>query len=677
MFIHAVYPSITASSSSFASNRIAFPPSPPQSPPKQHYLSSSPTKHLNSLMWQSTWHVVQSMASSHHDNTNDHNVVLLDTHQPVPYIINTLDPVFHGRSSIQHDTPEKHKATTAAGVSSSRSIDHFRQFVKLNEKFADQIVERYHSDDDIILIHDYSLILLPGMLRQRLPQATIAIVISNRFPVLDSRLSEHRHLIQSMLVADLVAFQMQRDIDTFIASARGPVPFCCLIKPTAHVIRSIHNSSPSNKTTILCHNIDNHPSLFPVIQQSAINNNDSIFIYIATQLPTSTVTTTANNIRIINHHTMTTEEYSNLLATADVALIMGHDTTATIAAQAFLTTNTKNAPLVVSPDTPLEQHASLVIDAAKNPDAISRALTQPLPPRPQFVNDTRMTTTQLANRLGSGEFKHKTPLLNVNLMTRAYQDAQRRLFLFDYDGTLTPIVSNPDDAKPTPALLDHLQTLCNDPRNTVWVVSGRDQATLESWLGKHVHGLGLSAEHGSFMKQPECEWINMLAQHGDSMAAWQSTALDVFQRFTTETPGTVVEQKKASITWHYRNALDPQHALAQCEACYQALQQAIDPSVVDILRGKMNLEVRSRLVNKGNVVSRIKQSVDPDWILCAGDDRTDEDMFNALPHASAWCVHIGPQEKETAANWSISSSEQFVDCIGQLSAHKTMNRPAL
>lgn len=242
---------------------------------------------------------------------------------------------------------------------------------------------------------------------------------------------------------------------------------------------------------------------------------------------------------------------------------------------------------------------------------------------------------------------------------------------------MTPIVSNPDDAKPTPALLDYLQRLCNDPRNTVWVVSGRDQATLESWLGKHVRGLGLSAEHGSFMKQPESEWINMLAQHGDSMAAWQNTALDVFQRFTMETPGTVVEQKKASITWHYRNALDPQHALAQCEACYQALQKAIDPSLVDILRGKMNLEVRSRLVNKGNVVSRIKQSVNPDWILCAGDDRTDEDMFHALPHASAWCVHIGPQEKETAAKWSIPSSEQFVDCIGQLATHKTMNRPAL
>lgn len=165
MFIHAVYPSITASSSSFASNRIAFPPSPPQSPPKQHYLSSSPTKHLNSLMWQSTWHVVQSMASSHHDNTNDHNIVLLDTHQPVSYITSSkhddasffqnlysctpkiaLDPLFHGRSSIQLGTSEEHKAN--AGVS-SRSIDHFRQFAKLSEKFADQIVERYRSDDDI------------------------------------------------------------------------------------------------------------------------------------------------------------------------------------------------------------------------------------------------------------------------------------------------------------------------------------------------------------------------------------------------------------------------------------------------------------------------------------------------------------------------------------------------
>ncbi|CDS04041.1 hypothetical protein LRAMOSA06996 [Lichtheimia ramosa] len=186
MFIHAVYPSMTASSSSFASNRLAFPPSPPQSPPKQHYLSSSSTKHLNSLMWQSTWHVVQSMASSHHDNTSDHDIVLLDTHQPVSYITSTLDPLFQGHSSAQLDKSEEHKATTNV---TSRSVDYFRQFAKLNEKFADQIVERYRSDDDIILIHDYALLLLPGMIRQRLPQAMIAIVINQRFPVLDSRLS--------------------------------------------------------------------------------------------------------------------------------------------------------------------------------------------------------------------------------------------------------------------------------------------------------------------------------------------------------------------------------------------------------------------------------------------------------------------------------------------------------
>lgn len=167
MFIHAVYPSMTASSSFFAPNRLAFPPSPPQSPPKQHYLSSSSTKQLNSLMWQSTWHVVQSMASSHHDNTSDHDIVLLDTHQPVSYITSSkhlipnaclfqnlysstpniaLDPLFQGHPSAQLDTSEEHKATTNV---TSRSVDYFRQFAKLNEKFADQIVERYRSDDDI------------------------------------------------------------------------------------------------------------------------------------------------------------------------------------------------------------------------------------------------------------------------------------------------------------------------------------------------------------------------------------------------------------------------------------------------------------------------------------------------------------------------------------------------
>lgn len=225
-------------------------------------------------------------------------------------------------------------------------------------------------------------------------------------------------------------------------------------------------------------------------------------------------------------------------------------------------------------------------------------------------------------------------------------------------------MSNPDDARPTRQLLRYLQALCSDTRNVVWVVSGRDGATLEAWLGKIQH-LGLSAEHGSFMKMPDSgDWIDMLA---NKPMGWKPKALEVFEKYAASTPGSVVEQKKSSITWHYRNALNPQHALEQLEACYTEMEQLNQD--VDILRGKMNLEVRSLLVNKGEVVKRIHQSVQPDFVLCAGDDRTDEDMFRALlPFSAAYSVSIGPRDKETLAAFCIDTSEEFVACLGSMAA---------
>ncbi|KAI8979494.1 trehalose-phosphatase [Mycotypha africana] len=146
-----------------------------------------------------------------------------------------------------------------------------------------------------------------------------------------------------------------------------------------------------------------------------------------------------------------------------------------------------------------------------------------------------------------------TQPLSTPALLSVYKNAKNRLFLFDYDGTLTPIVRNPEDAQPTPTLLQYLSQLCKDPSNTVWVISGRDQRFLDTWLGK-IPRLGLSAEHGSFMKQAGLnDWVDMLK---DADMSWKNIALQIFQKYTQANPGTVVEQKKSSITWHYRNALD-------------------------------------------------------------------------------------------------------------------------
>jgi trehalose 6-phosphate synthase/phosphatase len=116
---------------------------------------------------------------------------------------------------------------------------------------------------------------------------------------------------------------------------------------------------------------------------------------------------------------------------------------------------------------------------------------------------------------------------------------------------LTPIVSTPSEAKPVPDLLACLQTLCDDPRNIVWVISGRDQKTLDGWLGS-VQGLGFSAEHGCYLKPPNGqEWSSIV---DDVDMSWKQDVAEIFAYYTERTQGSFVENKKSSITWHYRQA---------------------------------------------------------------------------------------------------------------------------
>lgn len=50
-----------------------------------------------------------------------------------------------------------------------------------------------------------------------------------------------------------------------------------------------------------------------------------------------------------------------------------------------------------------------------------------------------------------------------------------------------------------------------------------------------------------------------------------------------------------------------------------------------MLVGKKNLEVRPLAINKGEIVKRILyHNPDAEFVVCAGDDKTDEDMFRAL-----------------------------------------------
>lgn len=244
--------------------------------------------------------------------------------------------------------------------------------------------------------------------------------------------------------------------------------------------------------------------------------------------------------------------------------------------------------------------------------------------------------------------------------------------MFDYDGTLTPIVKDPQAAIPSDRVLRTIKSLAADPRNAVWIISGRDQAFLDEWMG-HIPELGLSAEHGCFIRKPRSDDWENLAEKSDM--AWQKDVMEVFQFYAERTQGSFIERKRVALTWHYRRA-DPEYGAFQARECRKELEQTVGKKwAVEVMAGKANLEVRPTFVNKGFIATRLVNEYGttpgkaPDFILCLGDDFTDEDMFRALekfdlPSSHVYSVTVGASSKQTDAGWHLLEP---ADVIGTLS----------
>lgn len=136
---------------------------------------------------------------------------------------------------------------------------------------------------------------------------------------------------------------------------------------------------------------------------------------------------------------------------------------------------------------------------------------------------------------------------------------------------------------------------------------------------------------------------------------WMDDIKGVFEYFTERTSGANIEMKKSSITWHYRNA-DPDYGVFQAKECQAHLDNLVAQQglAIEVLVGKKNLECRPLAVNKGEIVKRILyQHPDAEFVFCAGDDRTDEDMFRTLCNLSP--NFPGSDSPSTSVNGSLNS----------------------
>jgi trehalose 6-phosphate synthase/phosphatase len=235
--------------------------------------------------------------------------------------------------------------------------------------------------------------------------------------------------------------------------------------------------------------------------------------------------------------------------------------------------------------------------------------------------------------------------------------------ILDYDGTLVPLQRAPELARPDAPLLELLLKLSRAPGVEVYVVSGRGRETLDYWLGELP--IGLIGEHGLWWRRlGERDW------HSDfdfSSATWKEMVRAVFDEYAMRTPGALVEEKSAGLAWHYRNA-SPHLGAQRARELRTHLVQSLAQAPVSILTGRKVVEVRPQGVDKGAMTRQLLGGHFADRLLAAfGDDRTDEELFAALPEtALTFCAGPGA----TRARFRVVGPKQVRQILTRFLAHR-------
>ena len=245
----------------------------------------------------------------------------------------------------------------------------------------------------------------------------------------------------------------------------------------------------------------------------------------------------------------------------------------------------------------------------------------------EFINSLK--NKQKFQELNSAIKMDETTIKSIK---EKFNKSKSKVIFLDYDGTLVPFNKKPELALPDKSLFKLIDNIMSAKNTDLVIISGRDTNFLDKCFGDL--DITMVAEHGIFMKKINESWVSKYTKK----RKWIDNLRPLFQSFSDRTPGTFVEEKETSLVWHYRRS-DPELAADRVVEFKTELQSLISDDL-DLMDMNKAIEVKSATFNKGIAVNEIIRNNKYDFILCFGDDVTDEDMFVNLPK-SAFTVKVG------------------------------------
>jgi len=616
------------------------------------------------------------------------------------YSNQTLWPVFHNFPSQLKFAAEEWEA-----------------YVEANGLFSRAVVERY-KPGDLVWVHDYHLILLPQMLREALPDASIGFFLhipfpsSEIFPILPRR----EELLEGLLGADLVTFQTHGHLQQFrsallrvlgieskvaeIAVGGRPVrlealPIGIAPEEYTHLLNDDETTAQhyaewstryrGRRVILAVDRLDYTKGLlerlraFALLLRSSPELKEKI-ILIQIAVPTREGIDTYQKLRtevnrlvgeingklgtpdwtpiIYINRSIERAELAALYTLADICWVGSLRDGMNLVAKEYVACKREGDGVLVLSEfagAAAEMGEALLInpfDEERTASTVKRALNLDEWERRQRMkalharvlhNDVfhwgdRFLASLKEAVSTRGRYIDRQPKLLVPAeVHEAYRGAGRRLLILNYDGTLVPFARQPWQAAPPANVLRLLSRLAAAPNNCVVLTSGRKAEDLDRWFGG-IRDLWLIAEHGAELKfAPQQSWRPL---HAPISGDWKSSVTPILEHFVDRTPGSFVEEKKYGLVWHHPTA-EPEFGAWLANELVSMLEAMLAETELRAFRGDKMVEVRPAWANKGEAFDRIIRAASPrDFLFAAGDDRTDEDLFEHMPK-EAWTVHVG------------------------------------
>lgn len=243
----------------------------------------------------------------------------------------------------------------------------------------------------------------------------------------------------------------------------------------------------------------------------------------------------------------------------------------------------------------------------------------------------------------------------------ARRRAGRMLVALDFDGTLSPIVERPEDAALLDGFAGPLRELVGRGDTVAAIVSGRGLADVRARVG--LDGMYYAGNHGFEIEGPGVERVHPAV---GAARPDLERCRDALERALADEPGTQVEDKRWTLSVHYRRA---ERAGAEGRVRAAVHEHCRRPGL-RVTEGKKVFEVRPDVRwDKGRATQFLLDTVTQGNDMAAifiGDDRTDEDAFQVVRELGGGIVVGDPPPRETHAIAWVRTPAEVLDIVRAL-----------